>query len=75
MITRHLLDEDRALKRLATIPKNQRTVYDWRGLANGCDELLEVGFHVEEVPESSDLADDTKASLVAALDTFAKQFA
>jgi ribonucleoside-diphosphate reductase alpha chain len=47
MISRLLLDEDRALKRLATIPKDQRPIFDWRGLANGCDDLLEVGFEVE----------------------------
>ncbi|MEZ0276240.1 MAG: ATP cone domain-containing protein, partial [Roseimicrobium sp.] len=47
MISRHLLDEDRALKRLATLPKEQRPNFDWRGLANGCDNLLEPGMEVE----------------------------
>ena len=47
MISRHLLDEDRALKRLATLPKEQRPRYDWRGLASDCDDLLEPGFEVE----------------------------
>ncbi|MFZ4767345.1 MAG: ATP cone domain-containing protein, partial [Roseimicrobium sp.] len=46
MITRHLLDEDRVLKRLATLPKEQRPRFNWRGLADGC-VMLELGFDVE----------------------------
>lgn len=47
MISRHLIDEDRALKRLAALSKEQRPHFDWRGLASGCAEFLEPGMEVE----------------------------